>query len=105
IILAVTFKNIKSENQSINTTGSAKKVIVSDLGVLHGTISVSAATAKEAYQLLQTQKPILVSYLREKGFSEKDIEFQTVNSYPNYMYNQNGQQLGKIGRATCRERE
>jgi|SRR5690606_1911465 len=94
IILAVTFKNIKSENQSINTTGSAKKVIVSDLGVLHGTISVSAATAKEAYQLLQTQKPILVSYLREKGFSEKDIEFQTVNSYPNYMYNQNGQQLG-----------
>ena len=93
-ILAITFKNIKSENQSINTTGSAKKVIVSDLGVLHGTISVSATTAVEAYQLLQSQKPILVSYLGEKGFSEKDIEFQTLNSYANYMYNQNGQQLG-----------
>jgi len=94
IILAVTFKNIKSENQSINTTGSAKKVIVSDLGVLHGTISVNASSPKDAYQLLQSQKPILVSYLNNQGFAEKDIEFQTINSYANYTYNQNGQQAG-----------
>jgi len=94
IVLAVTFKNIKSENQSINTTGSAKKVIVSDLGVLNGTISVNASSPKDAYQLLQSQKPILVSYLNKEGFAAKDIEFQTINSYANYTYNQNGQQVG-----------
>src|SRR3546814_9469728 len=55
-ILAITVKNIKSEDQSINTTGSAKKVIVSDLGILRGTLSVEAASPKEAYQKLQVEK-------------------------------------------------
>jgi len=94
VILASTFKNIKSENQSINTTGSAKKVIISDLGVLNGTISVNAPSAKEAYQLLQSEKPVLINYLTKQGFTEKGIEFQTLNNYANYMYNQNGQQIG-----------
>lgn len=93
-ILAITVKNIKSEDQSINTTGSAKKVIVSDLGILRGTLNVEAASPKEAYQKLQAQKPIVISYLKNAGFKEDSIEFQTVNSYANYMYNQNGQQVG-----------
>src|SRR5690606_7744248 len=94
VILTITFKNIKSENQSINATGSAKQIIISDLGVLHGTISVNAPSAKEAYQLLQSEKPVLINYLTKQGFPEKEIEFQTLNSYANYMYNQNGQQIG-----------
>lgn len=94
VILANAFKSIKSEDQVINTTGSAKKVIVSDLGILRGMISSNAPTAKEAYQLLQDEKPILLNYLKGKGFEEKDVEFQTVNNYANYTYNQNGQQVG-----------
>jgi len=94
IILAVTVKNIKSTDQSINTTGSAKKLIVSDLGILRGTINVEAASPKDSYQKLQAQKPIIISYLKNAGFKEDSIEFQTVNSYANYQYNQNGQQIG-----------
>ncbi len=41
------------EDQSINTTGSAKKIIVSDLGILRGMLSVEAASSKDAYQKLQ----------------------------------------------------
>lgn len=93
-ILAITVKNIKSEDQSINTTGSAKKVIVSDLGILRGTLSVEAASPKEAYQKLQAQKPIVISYLKNAGFKEDSVEFQTVNSYANYRYDQNGRQIG-----------
>ena len=40
-------------------------VIVSDLGVLRGTLSVEAPTALEAYRLLQAQKPILMEYFKD----------------------------------------
>ena len=93
-IIAITAANIKNNDQSITTTGSAKQVIVSDLGILHGTISVQASSPKEAYQQLQTEKPIVLNYLKGKGFSEDSIEFQTSNTYANYQYNQNGQQIG-----------
>jgi hypothetical protein len=93
-ILAITVTNIKSNDQSITTTGSAKQVIVSDLGILRGTINVQAASPKEAYQQLQAEKPIILNYLKSKGFSEDSIEFQTSNTYANYQYNQNGQQIG-----------
>ncbi len=93
-IVAITFKNIKSENQSINTTGSARKVIVSDLGVLNGSLSSTAGSPSEAYQELRRQSPFLINYLKEKGFEESKIEFKTISQYPNYSYNQNGQQMG-----------
>src|SRR5690606_14901445 len=94
IIIAIGISNIKEDNETITATGSAKKVIVSDLGVLNGSLTVNGATALDAYQQLQAQKPILVTYLEGKGFPEKDIEFKTMNSYANYYYNQNGQQTG-----------
>lgn len=93
-IVAITFKDIKSENQSINTTGSARKVIVSDLGVLNGSLSSTAGSPSEAYQELRRQSPFLINYLKEKGFEESKIEFKTISQYPNYSYNQNGQQMG-----------
>ncbi len=94
IIVAITFINIKSNDQSITTTGSAKQLIVSDLGILRGTITVQAGTAKDAYQQLQTEKPTLLRYLKAKGFTDDAIEFQTSNSYANYLYNENGMQVG-----------
>src|SRR5690606_2448432 len=93
-IVAITFKNIKSENQSINTTGSARTVIVSDLGVLNGSLSSTAGSPSEAYQELRRQSPFLINYLKEKGFEESKTEFKTISQYPNYSYNQNGQQMG-----------
>src|SRR5690606_31746274 len=88
-IVAITFSNIRDNDQSITTTGSATQVIVSDLGILRGTITVQAGSPKEAYQQLQAEKPLVLNYLISKGFSEGAIEF-----HANYMYNQNGQQIG-----------
>lgn len=94
IVLALTLKSIKSADQTINTTGSAKKVIVSDLGILNGTIMIEGQSAVEAYQSLQAQKPKVIAYLKGKGFSGDKIDFQTSNQYANYYYNENGQQAG-----------
>lgn len=94
VIVAITLSGIKDNDQSITTTGSAKQVIISDLGVLSGTINVTGYNAKEAYQQLQSAKPIVLNYLKSKGFKEGAIEFQTSNSYANYQYNENGMQVG-----------
>ncbi|MEO8796045.1 MAG: SIMPL domain-containing protein, partial [Daejeonella sp.] len=44
IVFSGTWRKVKSENQTINVTGSAKQVIVSDLGILRGTLSGEGAT-------------------------------------------------------------
>ncbi|MBM3402360.1 MAG: SIMPL domain-containing protein [Bacteroidetes bacterium] len=93
-IFSSTWRKIKSENQTITVTGSAKKVIVSDLGVLRGTLSVEASTALEAYRLLQAQKPVLIEYFKSKGFSGDKVNLQTISSFPNYYFNSQGQSTG-----------
>lgn len=90
IILANGFKNIRSNDETITATGSAKQLIISDLAVLSGTLTASAGTSAEAYNELERQKPTLIKYLTSNGFSEEDIEFQTINSYPNYYYSESG---------------
>ena len=96
IIIAVTWKSNYNSNQTINVTGSAKRDITSDLGVLRVTITSQAPTAESAYRELLRMKPILVSYLSSKGFPENKIEFYTINSYPVYEIGANGYQTGTI---------
>ncbi|MBC7744579.1 MAG: SIMPL domain-containing protein [Flavobacterium sp.] len=93
LIFSGTWRKVKSENQTITVTGSAKKVMISDLGILRGTLSAQGATASEAFRGLQSQKPILIAYIQSKGFSTDKINFQTITNYPNYNFNQNGQQM------------
>ncbi|RPI74032.1 MAG: SIMPL domain-containing protein [Ignavibacteriales bacterium] len=95
-IVTSTWKANYSSNQTINVTGSAKKEITSDLGVLRGTMSVQYPSADGAYRELLNQKPALISYLKGKGFSEDKIEFFTINSYPVYEIGPNGYQTGRI---------
>jgi uncharacterized protein len=92
-VFSGTWRTVKSENQTINVTGSARKTMVSDLGILRGTISASGNTASDAYRALQAQKPILIGYIKSKGFPADKINFQTINNYPVYNYSQNGQQM------------
>ena len=96
IILAVTWKSNYTSNQTINVTGSAKKNITSDLGVLRGTITAQAPTAEAAYRELLRMKPLLVSYLSSKGFPQEKIDFYTINSFPVYEIGANGYQTGVI---------
>jgi hypothetical protein len=96
VILAVTWKSNYTSNQTINVTGSAKRDIISDLGVLRGTVTTQAPTAETAYKELSRMKPVLVSYLKSKGFPENKINYFTINSYPVYEIGANGYQTGVI---------
>lgn len=96
IIFIMAWKSNYSSNQVINVTGSAKREIVSDFGVLSGTISVRGGTAEDSYRELKREMPILISYLNSKGFPKDKIEFWTINSYPVYQMGPNGYQTGIV---------
>jgi uncharacterized protein len=95
IFVSVWSANQKA-NQTITVTGSAKKEIVSDLGILRGSVSVQANSAEAAYRELERQKPLLLSYLNSKGFPREKVEFFTVNSYPLYEMSAQGYQTSTI---------
>jgi len=88
---------MRSEEQTINVTGSAKKDIVSDLGFLRGSISIQSATAESAYRALVNQKPQLLSYLKSKGFPENQVKFYPMTNYQVFDYDGNGRQIGVKG--------
>jgi uncharacterized protein len=96
IIFVSVWSSNQRANQTITVTGSAKKEIMSDLGILRGSISVQAATAEAAYRELQRQKPMLLTYLKSKGFPEGKIEFFTINSYPIYEMSSAGYQTNIV---------
>lgn len=96
MVFAFNWKKINRENQTITVTGSAKKEIKADLGVLKGSLTSFAVNQKLAYEELESQKPKLVEFLRANGFDEKKVSFETVNIYAQYQY-VNGNQGGIIG--------
>ena len=96
VIFVTAWRANYSSNQTITVTGSAKKDITSDLGILRGSISVEAPAAEMAYQELKRQKPILIAYLASNGFPEKELEFFTMNSYPIYEMSSAGYQTNKV---------
>jgi uncharacterized protein len=96
IIFVSVWASNRSADQTITVTGSAKKEITSDLGILRGTINVQANTAGDAYRELQRQKPVLLDYLNSKGFPQDQVEFFTVNGYPVYELNANGYQTSIV---------
>lgn len=84
----------RNANMTLNVTGSAKMDLVSDLGMLSGSLSVQAATKASAYRALQNMKPGLIEYFARKGFPEDKLEWEPENSYANYDYDNNGRQMG-----------
>lgn len=82
ILISSAWRNSTSANQTITVTGSAKKEIVSDLGILRGSITASASTAIDAYRKLEAQKPVLLDYLAKYGFTKDMVKFFPAYSNP-----------------------
>jgi hypothetical protein len=95
-IFVSAWKSNQSANQTITVTGSAKKEIVSDLGFLRGTLMVQAASPEYAFRELNRQKPVLLNYLKNKGFQSDKVEFFTMNNYPVYEIGSQGYSTGRI---------
>jgi uncharacterized protein len=91
LIFGLNWKQIKTENQTITVTGSAKRVIQSDLAILKGNLTSLAPTQKSAFETVNKNKPVLLAYLASKGFAADKVIFEPLNIYAQYSY-VNGEQ-------------
>lgn len=99
MLLFVTFWNKRArQNQTITVTGSAKREITSDFGIMRGNMQASAPTAEGAYQSLQRQRPLVTDYLKKQGFGEESINLTTINLNPIYELSSQGYQTNNIAR-------
>lgn len=96
LIFSLMWKSSKSADQTITVTGSAKKSIVSDLGIQRGTLQARNNDRKTAFQIVQQQMPTVLKFLQEKGFSKDQIEVFGINGYPVYEVNSNGAQTSNV---------
>lgn len=88
--------NLRSNQNTIRVTGSAKKQIKSDLVKWTGNFSASAKDLKEAYKALQNSKKIVKDYFLSKGLNEKDFVFSSIQTVTNYEVLPNGVYTKKI---------
>jgi hypothetical protein len=96
IIFALVWKSTKNADQTITVTGSAKKTIVSDLGIQRGTLQATSTDRKTAYQIVAQQMPTVLNYLKDKGFQENQIEVFGITGYPVYETSSQGYQTQRI---------
>lgn len=96
IIFSLVWKSTKNADQTITVTGSAKKTIVSDLGIQRGTLQAISTDRKTAYQSVAQQMPTVLNYLKDKGFQENQIEVFGITGYPVYEISPQGYQTQRI---------
>lgn len=96
IIFSMVWKSAKNADQTITVTGSAKKSIISDLGIQRGTLQASSGDRKTAYQIVQQQMSIVLKYLTDKGFAKDQIEVFSINGYPIFEVTEKGNQTQKV---------
>ena len=96
LIFTAAWKSNQSSNQTITVTGSAKKEIISDFGILRGTISATSSTAELAFKDLENQRKTILKFLDKKGFPNDKVELFTISSYPVYDISSSGVSTGRI---------
>lgn len=93
LILGRTWQSVSSANQNIQVTGSARRVLTSDFGVLRAAVQAENLRQIDAYRQLQEARPLLEAFLQEQGIAIDSVRFFPAAGFPIYNYGQNGEQL------------
>lgn len=96
LIFTTAWKSNQSSNQTITVTGSAKKEIISDFGILRGTISSAYPSPELAFKDLENQRRTLLRFLDKNGFPKDKVELFTISSYPVYEISSSGVSTGRV---------
>lgn len=91
VLSAIVFSTTwKAKDAYLEATGSAKKRITSDIGILKLNYSARAATQSQTYAELKAAKLKVLAYLKTKGINPVDIVEQPVTTYEQYETTSNG---------------
>lgn len=98
------YREARRSDQTITVTGSSKQEIVSDLGILRGSISVTEVAAADAFRALNEQRPQVLDYLKEKGFDPAKVVVYPLNTQMNYRISETGNYTGQVMSYTYTQR-
>jgi hypothetical protein len=87
---------VKSEDQTISVTGSAKRRIRSDLVVWTATVSYKSDTMQGAYKALAAATPKVVAYLKDKGIKPTEIVVNSITTKALHPHDKQGQELEEV---------
>ena len=93
--------NLRTEG--ISVTGSAYEIVQSDSARFEFNLTARQPNRVAAYNLVQKQLPEVLDYLKNKGFTDNDIELKTTNGYNTYKYNANGSTTNEIASHTINQ--
>lgn len=97
LLLTNTWKSTSKANQSIQVTGSAKRQLSSDHGVVRANLIVENANQLQAFRALQQAQPEVLAFLGGMGFEASEIQFKAPMHQPLYQYNSFGEQTALRG--------
>jgi uncharacterized protein len=96
IILAWAWMHVKSEAKVISVTGSARKVIQSDLIVWEGKISVSHPDLQNGYDGLKVATDRTIAYLMAQGVAQEGISLSSIWMKKNFGRDEKGNPTDKV---------
>lgn len=97
LIVAVKSGVSQFAKNSVSVTGSAYEIVESDSGNIDLNLSVRRPTKTLAYQTAKAQVPVVLEYLKSKGFdTEKDVNVKSVSGYETYRYTPSGVNTNEI---------
>jgi hypothetical protein len=91
---------VKSRDQTIVVTGSARKRIKSDLVIWRAGISYEATQLSDAYKSLASDVPRVKQYLISKGIPENQITISSITSQTLHAKSADGEGGEESGRIT-----
>ena len=84
-ILAYAWLSVKLEPKTIVVTGSAKKVIVSDLIAWGGTITARDPDLTRAYDKLKGDADRVQAFLKSRGIPDDQVTFSSITTTKNFV--------------------
>lgn len=92
--ISSSINSFSESKQTLEVTGSAKRKINSDIGIIRLEVKAEAQSLKEAYQLSATNFNKVQDYLKTNGFT--NIEVFPANANPVYKVSNTGYQTSEI---------
>lgn len=95
LIVSKFFIRIKHED-TIAVKGYAEKAVKSDIGKFYCSFSVAKSELPKAYDELMEKKERVITFLKENGIKDDELETNNINSYKSFKRDQMGRDTSII---------
>ncbi|MFN5024505.1 MAG: SIMPL domain-containing protein [Bacteroidota bacterium] len=96
LLITSTWRSGQQAQQTLTVIGSAKMDMVSDMGVLRGSINTMDIRLADAITAVMRQQPRVAEFLAAKGIKPQQVEWFPPTSYGNNEFTAQGFQTGRI---------